>query len=331
MNKGRQSRWYVLGTLVLAVVLLILALRGVEWAQLLSVLGRSQLNLLLLACTTQLLSYAVRSLRWRMLLSAEKSIALLDVFSATMVGYLGNNFLPARAGELMRAVLLGHRTGLSKSFILGTILTERLIDVVAVVILGGSVLLLSDTMQTAAPNWLMSAVRGAGLTGLAVIAGLLALRRWRNAYQRWFFGLPLSAAVRVRIITVARNFWIGVQSFRRSAHGAGIVSLTIAVWSLEVVTALSVAYALALSLAPLAALFLLVTLALSSAAPSTPGYVGVYQFVAVTVLALFDFSASEAVAYIIALQLVSYLIVTPWGLWGLWRLGGRRQLNPISG
>jgi glycosyltransferase 2 family protein len=69
---------------------------------------------------------------------------------------------------------------------------------------------------------------------------------------------------------------------------------------------------------------LIAALGLSSAAPSTPGYVGIYQFVAVTVLAPFGFARDEALAFILATQAVNvYAVVIVWGTLGLWSLGVR--------
>ncbi|MCZ2097626.1 MAG: flippase-like domain-containing protein, partial [Anaerolineae bacterium] len=80
------------------------------------------------------------------------------------------------------------------------------------------------------------------------------------------------------------------------------------------------------------ALLLLAALGLSSAIPSTPGYVGIYQFVAVTVLVPFGLTQDEALVYIIAFQLVTYVGVTIWGAVGLWRLGvSRRSLLDEAG
>jgi uncharacterized membrane protein YbhN (UPF0104 family) len=67
-------------------------------------------------------------------------------------------------------------------------------------------------------------------------------------------------------------------------------------------------------------LLLLAGLALASSAPSTPGYVGVYQIVAVGILPAFGISKSDAIAYILVLQGLSYVVYIFWGLCGLWQL-----------
>jgi len=74
-----------------------------------------------------------------------------------------------------------------------------------------------------------------------------------------------------------------------------------------------------LTLTPAVALLLIAGMGLGSALPSTPGYVGIYQFVAVTVLVPFGFSRSDALAYSLVLQAFGYVWITFWGLIGLWR------------
>src|SRR5688572_22210955 len=172
MKENRKSYFYWAGTLLLAGVLLVLALRGVDWKQTITVLTAGRLDFLLLACLIFNLGYFTRSLRWRVLLSAKQQIPPLHVYGATMVGYFGNDFLPARAGEVMRAVMLGRCTGLSSSFILGTILTERIIDTVAVLLLGGGTILLLPVLNQIMPAGLSNAIRLTGLVAALMVIGL---------------------------------------------------------------------------------------------------------------------------------------------------------------
>lgn len=71
---------------------------------------------------------------------------------------------------------------------------------------------------------------------------------------------------------------------------------------------------------PITVAFLVITgLSLGSALPSTPGYVGIYQFVAVTVLTPFGFTRTDAIAYILVAQALMYALIGFWGALGLWR------------
>jgi uncharacterized membrane protein YbhN (UPF0104 family) len=92
------------------------------------------------------------------------------------------------------------------------------------------------------------------------------------------------------------------------------------IWLMDALGTMIAAWALHLPLNILQALLLLAALGLASAIPSTPGYVGTYQFVAVTILPLFGITRSQALTFILVLQASTYVVVTIWGLLGLWRL-----------
>jgi uncharacterized membrane protein YbhN (UPF0104 family) len=96
------------------------------------------------------------------------------------------------------------------------------------------------------------------------------------------------------------------------------------IWLMDSLVAISVAWALNLSLTLPKALLLLAALGLSSAAPSTPGYVGIYQFVATTIPIPLGYSRSEALAFIITFQATIYSAVIVWGSTGFWQLGKAR-------
>jgi uncharacterized protein (TIRG00374 family) len=320
VKKDRKSYLYWAITLALAGVLLVLALRSVDWKQTVAVLLEGRLDFLLLACLILNGSYFARSLRWRVLLSATQQIAPLNVYGATMVGYLGNDFLPARAGELMRTVLLGRRTGLSQSFILGTIVTERIIDTLAVLVLGSIAILSLPMLSQMMPAELSNAIRVTGLVAIPVVLVLLLTGQAQSLFQRVLPRLPLSEGLSLRIAGTLENFGRGLQSFRHPSRAINLTVLTLAIWLMDASAAVVVAQSLSLNLTIMEALFLMTALALSSALPSTPGYLGVYQFVAVNLLPLFGLSPSDALAHLIAFQASAYIVVTIWGLWGMWRL-----------
>ncbi len=100
-------------------------------------------------------------------------------------------------------------------------------------------------------------------------------------------------------------------------------SLTAVIWSLDGTVAVITARSMQLEMPLPVALLLLAALGLASAIPSTPGYVGVYQFVAVTVLRPFGFSKSNGLAFVFVFQALMYVVISWWGLIGLWRLQRR--------
>jgi uncharacterized membrane protein YbhN (UPF0104 family) len=116
------------------------------------------------------------------------------------------------------------------------------------------------------------------------------------------------------------SFLVGAAALQHWVRLGQFLLFSAAIWTLDMLTSLQVARAFSLELSPALALVLLAALGLSSALPSTPGYVGVYQLVAVAVLTPFGFTQSQALVYILAYQAVNYLVISVWGLLGLWKL-----------
>ncbi|HEV2460840.1 MAG TPA: lysylphosphatidylglycerol synthase transmembrane domain-containing protein, partial [Ktedonobacterales bacterium] len=159
--------------LALAAVLLVLAFRGVDWSAMASRLRQARLELLALAFCTITTSIFTRGLRWRILLGAERPVSPITAFWGTAAGYLGNYFLPARAGELIRSALIARKTGINISYVLATALVERVLDVGALVLISsGAVAALG-----AAPVWLVTATRVMAALAVAGVAAFFVIPR----------------------------------------------------------------------------------------------------------------------------------------------------------
>jgi uncharacterized protein (TIRG00374 family) len=317
-----RRRWLLVGTILLSTILLYLAVRGVNWRESVAAIRHAKLGFLAVAFGMYHVSMAFRSLRWRVLLSAERRVAPLMVFWATMAGYLGNNFLPARAGEVIRSAALGHKAGLSKSWVFATALTERLLDVVALVLFSFAAVLSLGRSS----HWLIRAWKVMGIVGVAGIVVLFAVPRFEGRLRRLLGRAPGLSRLRERLLGVLAQFLSGMRAFANPSRGSAFTVMTVLIWLTDAVGTIILARAFGLSLTLPVAVMLLAGLGLSSAVPSTPGYVGVYQFAAVAVLVPLGYPRSAVLAYIIVAQAFGYVIVTVWGLLGLWRL----QISPMG-
>ncbi len=316
-TRGRRSGWSLAIALPLAAVLLCLALRGVDWQEMLGTLRGARPQYLALGCALGSTAYLLRSLRWRVLLSAERWIPAPTVFWATAAGYLGNNLLPARAGELIRSVALGRKAGVSAAFVLATAVTERILDALALVLIGTLALAVLGGLPAAlvAGMQVMAGLAALGLAGVLVAPALQDHLKW--ALSR----LPLSARWKERLAGLLDKFLLGMRALQHPGRAASFTGFTAAIWLTDALGTMIGVRALSLALGLPQALVLLAALGLSSAMPSTPGYIGVYQLVAVAVLVPFGFSKAQAVVCITVLQAAGYVTILLWGLVGLWRLG----------
>jgi uncharacterized membrane protein YbhN (UPF0104 family) len=301
---------------VLAAVLLYLSIRGVEWARVWRTIAAAQWRYIAAAAGFTMFSFFMRALRWRILLNAEARFSVGTVFRANSLGYLGNSFLPARAGELIRSLFISSRSTLSKTYVLTTALGERLMDAIALV-LWSSLALLGVNPK---PHWMEDLSRTMAILAGAGAVAVVVLPRTGGLLENLARRLPLPARVRTGLLHLTEQILEGLRAFHDWRRLAGFVGLTVVIWVSDSFGAITGARALGIGLSFRIAMLLLAGLGLSSALPSTPGYVGIYQFVAVTVLTPFGISRDGAMAYILVLQALGYAVVLLFGLPALYKL-----------
>jgi uncharacterized protein (TIRG00374 family) len=315
LRSGTVRRLWTAAAFAIAALLLYLAVRGVSWTQVAATIRDAQISLLLFAFVLGTLSYALRALRWKIVLSAGAQIDFRPVFWATSAGYLGNNFLPARAGEVIRSAMISRNSGLTTTYVLTTALAERALDLAILLVLSGGVVAISGR----APAGLVHA--GAIMLGVAVCVLLVlaivppAERFWMSLLHRAFF----LGHWRETLLRVLEQIVLGMRAFHGGRRVAAFVLLTPCIWGLDAFGATVVGRSLGIHITWESAFVLLAGLALGSMLPSTPGYVGVFQFVTVTILQAYGVKHSQGLTYSLVLQAASYVVITFWGLIGIWR------------
>ncbi len=313
-KRSPGSRWlYWAASLALAAALLYYSFRGIEWARLWTILRSARADKVSIALCTVFSALFLRSFRWRVLLSAEGKVPVSLAFWATSAGYLGNNVLPARAGEVIRSLMISRKSKLSKTFVLTTALSERVADAIALITISAAVLL---TLREP-PGWLASAARPFAILGLCGAAAIALFPIFEARYYRILARVPVPEHLRERIQEMLGQGILGIRSFHNRRRLSVFLSLTAVIWCLDATTAVLCAQALGMALTIPAGFLLVAGIGLGSALPSTPGYVGIYQFVAVTLLAPFGFGRTDAIAFILLFQALAYIIVLICGLIGM--------------
>jgi uncharacterized protein (TIRG00374 family) len=306
----RSHSWQWLLAFPLAAGLLYFSLRGVDWHIVWRTIAAAHWSFLIAGAAAMCFSLVLRSLRWRILLNAEDRLSVPAVFRATMAGYLGNTFLPARAGELIRTLVVSGCSSLSKTYVLTTALCERLMDAIALV-LSSSIVLLGIEPK---PRWMADASR---TTITLAVLGALAIAivpHTETLCRGLLKRVPLPAKLRSRLLALTDQVLLGMRTFHHVGRFLGFVALTGVIWTVDTVTIMVSAHALDLHLSFGISMLLVAGMGLGSALPSTPGYVGIYQFVAVTVLVPFGIPKDLALAYILVAQAMSYLVIAALGL-----------------
>jgi uncharacterized membrane protein YbhN (UPF0104 family) len=305
-----RGRWLrlTLGALLSAGVIYWLS-RSLEVSDTWAAIRAAQGGWLLLALGTVLLTLWARLLRWRVLLDSTR-VSWSGTLRALVLGQLLNLMLPARLGDLGRAYLIAGDGYPSQARALGTVVVEKLWDLVLVV---GLVLALS--LWQPLPLWAVVPARLAAALGVLVLVGVVTLLLARNRLselallRRWPWLARLMKQLSDGLATVQRP---------RIMLAAGAWSLF--VWLCGALTNLAVLKALSLPGSPGVALFLLAVLQLGVAVPSVPGRIGVFEGLCVLALTFVGIDASLALGYGLVLHIVMLLPPVSLGLWWLVRL-----------
>jgi uncharacterized protein (TIRG00374 family) len=237
------------------------------------------------------------------------------------VGYLFTNILPLRLGEPARVIVMSERCQLPVVQVAASALVERLLDVATIILV---LILLLPWMQIPALVARAGILFGA-LVLLACLALLLAVR-----FSRQMESLLCAVCGRLRILSEAaliarwRELVDGLAPLLHWTLAVRVVAWSILTWTCSIAVNWCVLRAFQPNATWLTAGFVVVALSLAITVPSSPGFVGVYQFVGQQALVLpfgGSYTPASALAITLASHIAYYLISTLTGVIGLWRLG----------
>lgn len=217
--------------IAIAVAALYLTYRKADPAALLDVLGGMRWQLLLLVVPPLALSYIFRVLRWRILLSHMEKISSGAAAGPLITGFFVNTLLPARVGELLRALLLSRKTSIPRASSFGTVVLARLFDGLTLAAMTLVVMVvLRNRLETATRVGLM----GAGLLYVLVLGVLISLRMFREKAAA-AVAFPLRrlgmGSLSVRVEGMLISFAEGLETLRDWKDTLRAAALSLLVWS----------------------------------------------------------------------------------------------------
>jgi len=310
----RQWAKVLLGIAV-SVGLLAYLLATVDLREVARHLGRPHWGYLALSGGLGVFALWVRARRWRYLFPPNASPDRL--FSAVMIGFMANNVLPARMGEFVRAYALGRTESLSKSLSLATIVIERVFDgLTLLALLAVSILFIPSRP----PAWVVPAAEASLALYLVVLAVMVWLWARPEVAARWLGRVlaPFPLRLQARAQEILRSFTLGLEVLTRGRHLAVVVGLSLLIWLVVVIGVQLAFLALKLTLPLTAGVTLVAIVSLGVMLPSSPGFVGTFQFFTVTSLALFGVSDSQGFSFSLVYHAMQYFPITAMGLAYLW-------------
>lgn len=296
-NRGRILVAFV--GLGLSALFLWLAFRNADLDDVRQALEEARLGFVFAAVAVLGVGYGFQAARWRRIAAAPQ--LRLRAFYGMLIGGLAcNNVLPVRIGELVRAGWLSRDAPMAGGRAVGSVVLDRMCDVVTL-----AAFFAVGLQAVASEDWLVRLAVGALLAVLA-IAGALVLARLFTARRQG--RAPRTQRRRIVQILGDAVGMLGEPIGRRRA--ATWIGLTVCMWTLSTIASALVARSVGIELAPLEAVFLTSALALGVAIPSSPGYIGTYQWLGVAALGLLDVPVEQALAFSILMQASWYVPTT---------------------
>ena len=309
--------------IALSGALLLWALRGVDLAEVAARLRAAQPLPLVIAAVLATITFPVRLVRWRLLLRRDDggTLPALPLWHAVAIGFMANNLLPFRAGEMVRVVAATRlaRTGFGAT--LSSIAVERIFDALAVVALL-SVGLLASSLPAGV------AVGGVSLAHAARVSGALAGAALVAAVLLVAFPLAAEGVVRRvlpagrltdRIVAMIEGVRQGLSVLRSPGRLAGVVFWSLALWMLNALSFWIAFSAFGIPVDYAGALVLQGILVVGISVQLAPGFVGQFEAAIVAALALYGVGNDVASSYAIAYHAVTFLPIVLLGFWSLAR------------
>jgi uncharacterized protein (TIRG00374 family) len=254
-----------------------------------------------------------RTWRWDYLLRPMKRVPLRRLFPVVVIGYMGNNVYPARAGEVIRAYVLRQREGVSISASLATVVVERVFD--GLVMLIFVFIALPFTPMPAWLQWMVIAASILFFGALAVFMVLAAKVEWAEAAYGWAINRVVPLRFRQPVRGFAGRFMTGLHSLRSGRGVLMIFATSIVIWLAETVKYWFVMHAFDFSV-PFWVLMLMNGIVnLATTFPSAPGYVGTFDAPGIEILSIFGVERSLAASYTLVLHAALWLPITLLGFW----------------
>jgi glycosyltransferase 2 family protein len=297
--------------IIISLILLLWTLWGIDWSLVRASFMKIRWPYIFPYIFLLLIIQSIRSFRWGLLLRPLRPVGQKVLFPITSIGFLAIAILPARTGELARPYLLSKKEQIPMSAGLATIVVERIMDVITVLIF---IILVSFSAEL--PRWII----GAGYIAMGIIATIFLILLLVIAKEPLVSNI-VGRVLRpfpVRISELMQNF---ITSF---SYGARILFhwrmmalafvFSIILWSTMAFCNYIMFFAFSFSLSIVAAFVLVIIVDLGLMIPAAPGFVGSFQFLFVIGMAIFGVGREQALSFSILSHAVQMLFVAVLGL-----------------
>ncbi len=321
-----MKRWHFWLGVLISVVLMYLALRGLQLKEMWSALKGARYWWLIPGVAVYFLGVWVRAWRWHYLLRPVKTVSTKTMFPIVAIGYMGNNIYPARAGELLRAIVLKRRQEVPISASLATVIVERVYD--GVIMLAFVFLNLPELARLTVDSGFVGNIQTLALWGAGAFIGVLVIFLLAAMFPqvsekavRWGISTFIPERWREKLLDFALRFLGGLESLRSPREALMVFVTSVVIWLFETGKYWFVMQAFDFDVSFFALMLMNGIVNLATTIPSAPGYVGTFDAPGIAVLKAYGVGGAIATGYTLVLHVALWLPITLLGAYYLAREG----------
>ncbi|MFH1283215.1 MAG: lysylphosphatidylglycerol synthase transmembrane domain-containing protein [bacterium] len=287
---------------------LYLTFRGLDFNSVVNSLTKVNYYYLLLMFLVYLITYTLRALRWKIIISKIKTINIKALFTYLMAGFFINNVLPMRAGELYRAVVLGSQNKISKSTSLASIVIERTSDGILFL----AILVISFSIVEM-PKFVINGIYAVIVFIFLLLTFIIISVKFRNKFKNIISCIPVSEKRKNKIDEILQNFINGLEIVTSFKRFIAIISVSSIIWLCEIVLAFILVNAFGFKISFPQTIFIVAALGIGVMIPFAPGYVGTYEYAGKTALLLLGVEQNNAVSFVLTLHAFQVIFIALFG------------------
>ena len=318
---SRRSLVRAVVGIAVSVVAFVLVLNSVELDETLAVLRQAVPGWLAVMAAFLIADILVRAFRWQRLIAPIHHVPLLATLGYLLIGYLANNVLPARIGELVRCHYLGDREGISRTTTLGTVVVERVVDIAVVVAIAAFAIIVLSVR---------GAVASAVVVGVAIVTLLVVVLAVGVAAHRLPGAERVAAAVSrwPQIGELGGRLRSGLAVAGRPRTLFEALALSVLAWGATLLAFAAAGQAIGIQLRIGDAALLASGVALAAAIPSGPASLGTFELAALRIGEALGIAGGSALAIGLLVHAAILLTTSVGGGIALARLGWSRDQAP---
>ncbi|MFN2143410.1 MAG: lysylphosphatidylglycerol synthase transmembrane domain-containing protein [Candidatus Promineifilaceae bacterium] len=318
-----MRRWQFWLGILISGVFVVLALRGLRLDQVWHNIRHANYIWLVPSVLVYFAAVVVRTWRWGFMLRPLKKVSVPRLFPVVVIGYMGNNIFPFRAGELLRSYVLRQREAIAISSSLATVVVERVFDGLVMLVFVFVALPLTPIPgdDTGRISTMVTLASVAFFGAMIVFFILAAFPDYFMRTAEWFGDRLLPQRIAEPMLGFLNHFIEGLASLRSFRNVIMIFFTSVLIWLLETVKYWFVMHAFDFQVSFFALMLMNGVVNLATTLPSAPGYVGTFDEPGIEILKLYGVNENTAAAYTLILHAALWLPITLLGFYYMLRDG----------